>query len=238
MLWMLAAAIALKFLSHTVPFPFLLERFAPAQALWRMPETSPPTVYLTFDDGPNPAATPALLDVLRQEGASATFFLIGDHLNEETAPIVRRIFAEGHAVAIHSNTRGLMLKGPPEFEAFLDETARRIEQLGGGRPCPLFRPHGGWRGGVMYAGVARAGYRIVGWGWGLWDWNWYRRRDGERIASRLARRASNGDIIVFHDGHHVNPRADRAYTVEAVSRLVPALRARGFRFAALCEPSP
>jgi peptidoglycan/xylan/chitin deacetylase (PgdA/CDA1 family) len=234
MLWVVAAAIALKVLSHTAPFPFLLERFAPAEALWRMPETAPATVYLTFDDGPNPDATPALLDVLRRERASATFFLIGDHLDERTAPIVRRMFAEGHAVAIHSNTRALMLMSPGEFEAFLNDSARRIESLAGGRPCPLFRPHAGWRGGSMYAGAARAGYRIVGWGWGLWDWNWYRRRDGERIAERLARRASNGDIIVLHDGHHVNPRADRAYTIEAVSRLVPALRARGFRFAGLC----
>lgn len=238
MLWVLAAAVALKFLSHTAPFPFLLERFAPAHALWEMPESDPPAVYLTFDDGPNPAATPALLDVLRRERARATFFLIGDHLNDETAPIVRRIVAEGHAVAIHSNTRGLMLKTPAEFETFLADAALTIERMSGAPPCRLFRPHAGWRGGAMYAGAARAGYRIVGWGWGLWDWNWYRKREGPEVASRIARRASNGDIVVLHDGHHVDPRADRTYAIDAVSHLVPALRARGFHFLPLCEPQP
>jgi peptidoglycan/xylan/chitin deacetylase (PgdA/CDA1 family) len=235
MVWLLVAGFALKFLSHTAPFPFLLERFAPRHALWHMPAGDPPTIYLTFDDGPNPAATPALLDLLGESGVRATFFLIGDHLTDETAPIVRRMFAEGHSVAIHSNTRALLLKTPRGFEQFLDDAAQRIEQRAGHRPCHLFRPHAGWRSGSMYAGAARAGYQIVGWGWGLWDWNWYRPRDGAAIATRLARRASAGDIIVLHDGHHVNPRADRRYAIEAVRQLVPALRTRGFEFGTLCD---
>ena len=74
-----------------------------------MPRTGNPTVYLTFDDGPNPSTTPDLLDALAAEGEHATFFIIDDHLNEQTAPIVRRAFAEGHAVALHSATRRPML---------------------------------------------------------------------------------------------------------------------------------
>ena len=64
-----------------------------------MPRTAPRTVYLTFDDGPNPDATPQLLDVLARHGVRATFFVIDKHLTRETAPIVRRTF-EGHAVAL------------------------------------------------------------------------------------------------------------------------------------------
>ena len=240
MMWLLAAGIVIKVLSHTAPFPFLLERFAPGDSLWHMPRGNPPTVYLTFDDGPNPAATPDLLDVLRSEDVRATFFLIDEHLTQETAPIVRRMFAEGHAVAIHSRTRRLLLKTPDEFRDFLTEAARHIEALAGSRPCALFRPHAGWRGGPMYAGARLAGYRIVGWSWGMWDWNWYRSREGAPLAARLAKQAEAGDIIVMHDGHHENPRADRRYTVEAVARLVPALKQRGFAFGTLCgqqEPS-
>jgi len=237
MIWIVALGLALKFLSHTAPFPFLYEAFAPEHALWRMPDTAPPTVYLTFDDGPNPEATPALLDVLARTGTRATFFVIGDHLTTETAPIVRRAFAEGHAVGIHSNTRVLIWNTPEQFEQFLEDSAWRIEELAGSRPCRLFRPHAGWRGGAMYAGAARAGYRIVGWGWGLWDWNWYRRREGGAVAARLARRASAGDIIVLHDGHHENPRADRRYAIEAVSQLIPALRQQGYQFGTLCDPA-
>lgn len=236
MIWLFAIGLAVKFLSHAAPFPFLYEAFAPEYAIWRMPAGDPPTVYLTFDDGPNPEATPALLDVLARTNTRATFFLIGDHVTVETAPIVRRMFAEGHAVAIHANTRALLLQTPAQFERFLVDSAGKIAQLAGSRPCRLFRPHAGWRGGSMFEGAARGGYQIVGWGWGLWDWNWFRRREGSAVAKRLAARASAGDIIVMHDGHHVNPRADRRYAVEATARLVPALRQKGFRFGTLCDP--
>lgn len=237
-IWLLAIGIGAIFLSHTAPFPFLLERFAPAHALWRMPADEPKTVYLTFDDGPNPQATPALLDVLAREKAHATFFLIDDYLTQETAPIVQRMFEDGHAVALHSNTRALMLQTPEELEETLEGQAERIEDLTGYEPCRLFRPHAGWRSGSMYAGVARAGYRLVGWSWGLWDWNWYRRKDARRLAAKLARDTDPGEIVVMHDGHHVEPRADRQYAVEATALLVPALKKRGFRLGTLCGDPP
>jgi chitooligosaccharide deacetylase len=234
--WFLAAGFGAIFLAHTAPFPFLLERFAPSRSIWRVkPNGRPPTVYLTFDDGPNPTATPGLLDVLGREGARATFFLIDHHLTDETAPIVQRMFAEGHAVALHADTRALMVKSPQDLAALLVRNAARIEQLAGGKPCRLFRPHAGWRSGQMYAGLARLDYRLAGWSWGLWDWHWHRPREADAIAARLLKRASPGDIIVMHDGHHVNPRADRRYAIEATARLVPALRAKGYTFGTLCE---
>jgi peptidoglycan/xylan/chitin deacetylase (PgdA/CDA1 family) len=235
MWFFLIAGVAAVFLAHTAPFPFLLERFAPSKSLWRMPSASPaPMLYLTYDDGPNPNATPALLDALRDGGASATFFVIDAHLTEATAPIVRRMFEEGHAVALHSDTRALMFRTPAGLADALTRQADRIEQLAGTRPCRLFRPHAGWRSGSMYEGLMQIDHRLVGWSWGLWDWNWYRPREAEALAERLARRVSSGDIVVMHDGHHVNPEADRQYAIDATRRLVPALKARGFRFASLC----
>ena len=238
MLLFLAVGIGLLFLAHTAPFPFLLERFSPSRSIWRVADQSgrpgAPLVYLTYDDGPNPAATPLLLDVLRETGATATFFLIDAHLNESTAPIVRRMFGEGHAVALHSDSRALMVKTPSELAGLLTGYADRIEQLAGTRPCRLFRPHAGWRSGSMYEGLARIDHRLVGWSWGLWDWDWFRRPDAERLAQRLARRTAQGDIVVLHDGHHVNPAADRRYAIEATRQLVPALKKRGFGFGRLC----
>lgn len=233
--WFFLAAAGITFLAHTAPFPFLLERFAPSHSLWRMPHNGGrPTVYLTYDDGPNPSATPELLDVLRDGGARATFFLIDAHLTEDTAPIVRRMFEDGHAVALHANTRALLLRSPRDLAALLTSNADRIERLAGGRPCRLFRPHAGWRGGAMYDALSFIDYRLVGWSWGLWDFNWYRQNDPEQLARRLVRRASPGDIVVMHDGHHVNPAADRRYAVEATRRLVPELEARGYGFGVLC----
>jgi peptidoglycan/xylan/chitin deacetylase (PgdA/CDA1 family) len=222
-------------LAHTAPFPFLLEYIGPDRSLWRMPRSSgAPTVYLTFDDGPNPDATPALLDVLAREGVRATFFIIPRHVNEDTAPIVRRLFEDGHAVALHWHSRELMLKEPKDLAATLDAAAESIERRAGRRPCDLFRPHAGWRGGQMYEGLARSDRRLAGWSYRMWDFNWWRAQKPERLAARLASRASDGSIIVMHDGHHENPRADRAPTVTATAELIPALRARGFAFGTLC----
>lgn len=236
MLLFLVAGIGVLFLAHTAPFPFLLEAFAPSRSIWHMPPqpNAEPLVYLTYDDGPNPAATPELLDVLRETGAKATFFLIDAHLDDSTAPIVRRMFEEGHAVALHADSRSLMIETPSDLAAYLTRNADRIAQLGGQRPCRLFRPHAGWRSGSMYEGLAQIDHRLVGWSWGLWDWNWYRPQEATGLARRLGARASSGDIIVMHDGHHVDPTPDRRYAIEATRLLVPALRSRGYSFGRLC----
>jgi len=231
-----ALVVAVVALAHTVPGPFLLEAFRPKQSLWRMPEEPGPaaSIYLTFDDGPNPDWTPPLLETLAATQARATFFLIDDHITDETRDIVRRIADEGHAIGLHSGTRRLMIEPAADLAARLDRNAERIRAITGQEPCRLFRPHAGWRSGEMYDGLGRAGYRLAGWSWGMWDFDWGRRRNAGRLAARLAGKASDGDIIVIHDGHHKDPRADRRHAAETIARLVPALTARGFAFKPLC----
>jgi peptidoglycan/xylan/chitin deacetylase (PgdA/CDA1 family) len=218
------------------PGPFVIDWMAGDRAIWQMPSASAPTVYLTFDDGPNPSSTPDLLDVLEREGVHATFFLIDEHLNDETAPIVKRTFGEGHAVGLHSATRRLMFMTPEQLERTLTAAAERIERLAGGRPCRVFRPHAGWRSGQMYAGLSKADYDLIGWGWMLWDFNWFRRRSGAATFERVASRASDGDIIVMHDGDESAPTREQPHTIEATARLIPELRARGFSFGKVCGP--
>jgi peptidoglycan/xylan/chitin deacetylase (PgdA/CDA1 family) len=234
-MWFVLVGFALVALAHTAPFPFLLEYMGPDRSVWHGPRYNrAPTIYLTFDDGPNPDATPALLDVLAREGVRATFFVIPAHVTADTAPIVKRALDDGHGVALHSDTRGLMLKSPVELAALLVEQADQIEALTGARPCRLFRPHSGWRGGQMYEGLDRAGYTLAGWSFGMWDVSLWRAAKPERLASRLAARASDGSIVVMHDGHHKDPRADRRRTVDATAELIPLLRRRGFAFDTLC----
>lgn len=201
-----------------------------------MPEqpATAPSIYLTFDDGPNRDWTPPLLDTLAATGARATFFLIDDHITDETREIVKRIADEGHAIGLHSGTRRLMFEPAADLATLLDRNAERIRAITGQEPCRLFRPHAGWRSGEMYVGLARAGYRLAGWSWGMWDFDWGRSRRADRLAARLARKASDGDIVVIHDGHHKDPRADRRHAAETVRRLVPSLTARGFAFKTLC----
>jgi hypothetical protein len=87
----------------------------------------------------------------------------------------------------------------------------------------------------MYEGLEQIDFRLTGWSWGMWDWDWWRRPHADRVAARLARKVSAGDIIVIHDGHHKNPRADRRHAGETVRRFVPMMRTRGFNFAPLCR---
>ncbi|MGE4054019.1 MAG: polysaccharide deacetylase family protein, partial [Vicinamibacterales bacterium] len=192
-------------------------------------------VYLTFDDGPNPKTTPDLLDVLADEQVHATFFLIDEHITDATAPIVQRMFEEGHAIGLHSSSRSYMFLSSTELADRLVASADRIERLAGSRPCRAFRPHAGWRGSEMFEALERIDYRLYGWGWMLWDWNWAKDRTAAATFDRIAERAGAGDIIVMHDGDESAPDVDQRHTVEATARLIPALRARGLEFETVCQ---
>jgi peptidoglycan/xylan/chitin deacetylase (PgdA/CDA1 family) len=231
MFWLIGV-LAVAILAHTAPFPFLLD--ITDDTSWRMPADDPPTIYLTFDDGPNPTATPELLDVLDRHDVNATFFVIDKYVTAETAPILRRAFEEGHAIALHSHTRKLMFVSDTYVASTLQEAAARIEVLTGYQTCRAFRPHAGNRSVPMIMGAAKAGYVIVGWGWMLWDFNWFRARTADALVPRFVKRASPGDIIVIHDGHHENPRADRRYAIETVDRVIPELKKKGYQFGTIC----
>ena len=233
-MWLLIVAVGVLVLAHTVPAPFLFDLVAGKHAAWHMPKAKPPAIYLTYDDGPNPTTTPDLLDALRREDVRATFFVIDRHITDVTAPIVRRMFDEGHAVALHSHTRARMLMSSGEFVATLNDIADHIERVSGRRPCPAFRPHAGWRTWPMYRGLKAIDYTLVGWSWMLWDWNWFRKRTADSIVDRVGRRAHGGDIIVMHDGDESAPFADQRQTVEATARLIPLFKARGLVFARVC----
>jgi len=231
----LVIGVALVALAHTAPAPFVLDKMAGDRALWHKPRGDPPTIYLTYDDGPNPTTTPDLLDVLAGEHVHATFFIIDRHLTVETAPIVRRMFADGHAVALHSANKSYMFKSASALGETLSAAADRIERLAGSRPCRAFRPRGGWRSSAMYAGLRKIDYTLVGWGWMLWDVDWFRPRTADRIVARITSRVRAGDIIVMHDGDDSAPRKDQRAAVEASGRLIATLRARAFEFGIVCQ---
>jgi peptidoglycan/xylan/chitin deacetylase (PgdA/CDA1 family) len=235
MMWIVLAALGLVSLVHTIPAPFLLDAMARERSVWHMPRTPPPTAYLTFDDGPNPATTPELLDLLSQEGVAATFFIIDAHVTEDTAPLVRRMHADGHAVALHSGRRWDLVRSPATLARRLTEAADHVEALAGTRPCRAFRPHAGWRSRAMYAGLEQIDHRLVGWGWMLWDADPFRKRSAARTVARIVPRVRGGDILVMHDGDESAPRAPQAHTVDATRAIVSALRARGFSFGTICE---
>jgi peptidoglycan/xylan/chitin deacetylase (PgdA/CDA1 family) len=184
-------------------------------------------VALTFDDGPNPEATPRILDALAEGHVKATFFLLGRHV-DRWPDIARRVAAEGHTVANHGwHHRKLHRALPARARADLEMGARSIERATGIRPR-LFRAPHGFRAPWVTPIAASLGQRTVGWSLGVWDTD----RPGARaIVDRTIAGARPGAILLLHDGDGYDPFGDRTQTAEAVPLIVRELHDRGYRFA-------
>jgi peptidoglycan/xylan/chitin deacetylase (PgdA/CDA1 family) len=189
-------------------------------------------VALTFDDGPDPRGTPAVLDGLAREGVRATFFVLGRHA-ERWPDLVRRAADEGHAVGNHGYFhRKLHLRGPRYVREDLERGTEAIERAGAPRPRFFRAPHG-FRSPWVSA-IARAlGQTTVGWSLGVWDSD---RPGAEAIATRTVGGARPGAILLLHDGDGYNPEGDRLQTADALPRIIDELHARGFQFALLPAP--
>jgi len=186
-------------------------------------------IALTFDDGPTPEATPRLLDLLGRTGVSATFFLLGRHV-ERWPSIARRVHDEGHLVANHGFAhQRLHFAGPRAALADIRRGSDAIAAATGVRPAHFRPPHGS-RSPFVTPAAASLGERTVGWSYAARDWE---RPGAGEIARRVVAAARPGAIVLLHDGDGYDPRGDRLQTVEAVALLIPALRDRGFDFALL-----
>lgn len=188
-------------------------------------------ILLTFDDGPNPAATPRLLDVLARNGVQATFFLIGDFVRLEPA-LVRRIAAGGHAIGNHTmQHRYLALLPAAKVRQQLVDCNHALADVLGTSPS-LFRPPHGARRPAVLSIAAELGLRTVQFNLIVGDWKPIAVGElASRVASRIAskRLHGRGTNLVLHDGGQAGLGADRQATVDAVARLLPVLT-RSSRF--------
>jgi peptidoglycan/xylan/chitin deacetylase (PgdA/CDA1 family) len=201
----------------------------------------PGEIALTFDDGPNPAWTPRLLDLLANYGVHATFFLVGSHASSEPA-LVRRIVAAGHLIGNHSWSHpNLALTRGSRIEQELVSTTRTLEQIAG-KPVLFFRPPFGARRPIVLRAAREFGMTPVLWNAMTSDW---RNPSAESIARRLIRsidrveRAGTAANVVLHDGSHLDRAAWRAPSVNAVSQLAKRYKFT-HRFVTLdqwCEPA-
>jgi peptidoglycan/xylan/chitin deacetylase (PgdA/CDA1 family) len=185
-----------------------------------------PAVALTFDDGPNPDATPFILDALKARGVRATFFVLGRHA-EQWPDLVRRAADEGHAIGNHGYFhRKLHFKSPGYVRRDLELGSRAIEQAANVRPR-LFRAPHGFRSPWVTAIARSLGQRTVGWSLGVWDSD---RPGVDAIADRTVTGARPGSILLLHDGDGYDPRGDRTQTAHAVPIIIDRLLANGYRF--------
>jgi peptidoglycan-N-acetylglucosamine deacetylase len=179
-------------------------------------------IALTFDDGPDPARTPALLDALGELGVPGTFFVVGKQADAHPE-LVARMAREGHELGNHTYShRYLPLARAESVAAELAETDAAIERATGLVP-KLARPPWGGRSPSNVRVFDRLAKKLV-----LWDVNSYDWKDlaPAEVVERVIERARPGSIVLLHDGGR-----DHTNTIEAVRLLVPELRARGYELA-------
>jgi peptidoglycan-N-acetylglucosamine deacetylase len=177
-------------------------------------------VALTFDDGPHPEGTPALLDLLGEAGASATFFLVGEQV-ERWPGIAERIAREGHTVALHGHRhRNLLRVAPAALARDLDLGARTIEEATGLSPS-IYRPPYGIFSPAGLALARRRGWQTLL--WSRWGHDWRRFTTPERIAGELTRELTDGDVLLLHDADHYNAPGSWRNTLGAMPRILDAL---------------
>ena len=203
---------------------------------------SPRKLAITFDDGPNPAITPKLLDLLDSFQAKATFFLIG-HFVRECPDLAKELVARGHTVGNHTELH------PNLF--WLNSTKVRVElrlchdAIRGaiGTPPEWFRPPYGMRNPWVAPAARELGYRTVMWTLIPGDWQekpveWLIARM-EPIAANARRKLAgrsqepvrgSGDVLCLHDGSHRQLNADRTRTLAALEYWLPRWRDLGLEF--------
>ena len=197
-------------------------------ALHRLPGTEN-VASITFDDGPNPVATPRILDILKRQDVHATFFVLGRHADRWPA-LVKRMADEGHQLGNHGyHHRKLHRRTPGYVRDDLARGADAIERASGVRPAHFRAPHG-FRS-PWVTPIARAlGERTVGWSLGVWD---SARPGADEIVRRALDGMRAGSILLLHDGDGYDAGGDRTQTAEALPRIIDGLRGRGVRFVTL-----
>lgn len=194
-------------------------------------QTTQKIVALTFDDGPNPPYTEQLLDVLKENHVSATFFLIGQNV-EKHPELVKRIVAEGHQLGNHTYHHMDLLKADRKLIADeVDRTNQAIIAASGITPH-LVRPPHGFRDPVVMEMMAERNLKVVEWSVMSRDWL---NPGVDTIVERTISKVKNGSIILLHDGDGIAAQDSRAQTIEATRRIIQILSAQGYKFVTVDE---
>lgn len=192
-----------------------------------------PGVVLTFDDGPDPDVTPKILEILKEHGVQAVFFLVGQKA-QLYPELVKRIVAEGHYVGIHSWAhRYAWFQTPWKTWRDWEEAAEILEKLTGA-PVVWMRPPWGTFNLVTWLWLKRRQKRAI-----LWNTEgqeWKSGRSVAQVLDRLLTKADEGSVIVLHDGG--NSPGEREFVVPIVEVLCERLVAeRKLPWATLEFPS-
>ena len=189
-----------------------------------------PDVALTFDDGPHPQGTPAVLELLARHDARATFFLVGEQV-ERHRSVAAEIAAAGHAIALHGfRHRNLLRVGPRTLADDLDRAHTVIADATGQAPSVYRPPYG------IFSPAGLAIARRRGWEpmlWSQWGTDWRRFIRPQTIARKLTATSAPGDVLLLHDADYYSARDSWRRTVAALPLVLDELGRRNLRSVAL-----
>lgn len=199
-----------------------LDPIAPRPPHDDLPEVTPGSrlIALTFDDGPSPANTPRLLDILNERNAKATFFVLGN-LAERNPAILQRQVAEGHEVASHTPYHDQLTSLTAEQVRWQALEMDRIFTNTLGTVPPFTRPPYGSTNTTVQNAL---GQPLIIWSVDPRDWQ---DRNSATVCNRVVSAAFDGAIVLMHDIH--------ATTVDAVPCIIDNLRARGYEFLTISD---
>ncbi|MCL4500174.1 MAG: polysaccharide deacetylase family protein [Chloroflexi bacterium] len=197
-----------------------------APIIWNA-TTNDKLVALTFDDGPDPRFTPAVLDTLKKYDAKATFFLIGRHA-QRYPELVKREMREGHLVGDHTWDHPHLTQIPVgRVENEVDQAGDTIATITGSYPIYM-RPPYGQINRAVYNTIHRRGYRVVQWST---EFQELRHPGAEDDANYVASRIKPGDIVLGHDGR----LSYHWRGVKMLPFLIQKLKAKGYRLVTVDE---
>ncbi|WKV70679.1 polysaccharide deacetylase family protein [Streptomyces sp. PCS3-D2] len=178
------------------------------------------SMVLTFDDGPDPRYTPAILDTLRRYDMRAMFFVCGE-MATENRDLLRRMSAEGHVIGNHTWTHPHIPKlSRPALAAEIGRTSEIVQQVVGEAPQWFRAPYGAWNRAAFEIG-AELGMEPLAWTVDSLDWE---EPGVTTIVSRVLRGAGPRAIVLSHDAG-----GNRSQSVRAIDSYLPQLLARGYR---------
>ena len=182
-------------------------------------------IALTFDDGPWPKWTEQILDILKKNNIKATFFWVGQVL-QEYPQIAKKVVDDGHAIANHTWHHWYRRMDEATAASEIDRTADLIYKTTGAKTS-IFRPPGGIINNGLVAYAQKKKYVIALWSSDSID---YRRLSPDKLIHNLLKNAKPGGILLMHDGG-----GDRSHTVKALPQLISELRKQDYKFVTLTE---
>jgi peptidoglycan/xylan/chitin deacetylase (PgdA/CDA1 family) len=193
----------------------------------------PSAVALTFDDGPDAAGTPRVLDALARLGATATFFLVGEQVLRAPG-LPAEIVSAGHAVAVHGHRHRTLLRlGPRTVARDLDRAAEAIAAHAGVVPRLHRAPYGAYSWPALHAVRARGWAPVL---WSRWGRDWRAGATPASVAATVGADLRAGDVLLLHDADAYSAPGCWRATLGALPLIAEAVAARGLRFAALTAP--